>query len=142
MKFYNDKGLVHDSKCLLLTNDRLNAEAANKEGIDSASVRQYVEHVIPELMDKVAGANEEGVEIDRNINYPGHLSLSQIQIRIKSGKLVQGKLEISRDNYLEGIIRLGERDILIQGRNDLNRGMNEDIVAVRIKDRVRNLCVI
>ena len=46
---------------------------------------------------------------------------------------MQGKLEISRDNYLEGIIRDGDREILIQGRNDLNRAMNEDIVAVRIK---------
>jgi len=57
----------------------------------------------------------------------------QIQIRIKSAKLMQGKLQISRDNYLEGVILDGEREILIQGRNDLNRAMNEDIVAVRLK---------
>ena len=59
--------------------------------------------------------------------------MTQVQIGVKSKKLVQGKLEISRDNYLEGLLRDGDRDILIQGRNDLNRAMNEDIVAVRIK---------
>ena len=89
--------------------------------------------VAPEVFDKVAGGNEDGIEIDRNINYQPHWSMTQVQIGVKSKKLVQGKLEISRDNYLEGLLRDGDRDILIQGRNDLNRAMNEDIVAVRIK---------
>ena len=62
-----------------------------------------------------------------------YMSLTQIQLQMKSGGIVQGKLEISRDNYLEGLLRDGDKEILIQGRNDLNRAMNEDIVAVRIK---------
>ena len=36
---------------------------------------------------------------------------------------------------MEGTILDGETEILIQGRNDLNRAMNEDVVAVRMKDR-------
>ena len=49
--------------------------------------------------------------------------------------IIQGKLSIRRDNYLEGTILDGEREILIQGRNDLNRAMNEDVVAVRLKPK-------
>ena len=54
----------------MLTNDRLNAEAAVKEGLNAVSVRKFTEEVIPDLLDKVAGSNEEAVEVDRNIDYP------------------------------------------------------------------------
>ena len=54
---------------------------------------------------------------------------------MKAGTLIQGKLSIRRDNYLEGTVLDNEREILISGRNDLNRAMNEDIVAVRIKPK-------
>ena len=49
--------------------------------------------------------------------------------------MIQGKLSIRRDNYLEGTVLDNEREILISGRNDLNRAMNEDIVALRIKPK-------
>jgi exosome complex exonuclease DIS3/RRP44 len=117
----------------MLTNDRLNAERGKEEKLDCANLRQYAEEVHPHIIDKIAGNIEEKVEIDKNINYPPHLSASQILVRIKGGTLKQGKLQISRDNYLEGILLDGDKEILIQGRNDLNRAMNEDIVAVRIK---------
>ena len=133
VSFYNTKGAAFGSRCLLITNDKANAEIARKNDLEAVSFREYVGEVAPEVFDKVAGGNDDGIEIDRNINYAPHWSMTQVQIGVKSAKLVQGKLEISRDNYLEGILRDGERDILIQGRNDLNRAMNEDIVAVKLK---------
>ena len=99
----------------MLTNDRLNAEAAGKDGLNAVSVRKFTAEVFPDLIDKVAGCSEESVEVDRNIDYPAYMSLSQIQLQMKSGGIVQGKLEISRDNYLEGILRDGDKEILIQG---------------------------
>ena len=54
----------------MLTNDRLNAEQAVKEGLNAVSVRKFTEEVFPDLLDKVAGSNEEAVEVDRNIDYP------------------------------------------------------------------------
>ena len=64
------KGLSSGTKCLMLTNDRLNAEQAVKEGLNAVSVRKFTEEVFPDLLDKVAGSNEEAVEVDRNIDYP------------------------------------------------------------------------
>lgn len=78
VKYYNDKGLLYNTGCLLITNDKLNAEAAKEDKIDAVRLKLYVENVLPEIMDKVAGANEEGIEIDRNINYPPHMALSQV----------------------------------------------------------------
>lgn len=131
--FYNKRGAGFGTRCLLLTNDKANAEIARKGDLEAVSFKTYVGEVVPEVFDKVAGASDDVIEIDRTINYQPHFSLTQIQLGVKSNKLIQGKLEISRDNYLEGLLRDGDRDILIQGRNDLNRAMNEDIIAVRLK---------
>lgn len=117
-----------------MTNDRDNARKAKEAGIDACCISEYVEEVHPDLIDKVSGKSES-LEIDKNINYPAHMSLAQVQVNIKAGSIIQGKLSIRRDNYLEGTILDGEREILIQGRNDLNRAMNEDVVAVRLKPK-------
>jgi len=72
--------MIFNTKCLLITNDKLNAEAAKEDGIDAVRLRSYIMDVLPDLMDKVAGANEEVIEIDRNINYPPHMALSQVKL--------------------------------------------------------------
>jgi len=38
--------------------------------------------------------------------YPPHLSLGEVQKRMKSGKSVQGKFHLSRDNCLEGYVNV------------------------------------
>ena len=90
-----------------MTNDRDNARKAKEAGIDACCISEYVEAVHPDLIDKVSGKSES-LEIDKNINYPAHMSLAQVQVNIKAGSIIQGKLSIRRDNYLEGTILDGE----------------------------------
>nr|XP_002132066.1 exosome complex exonuclease RRP44 [Ciona intestinalis] len=134
---YYDKCLKdRNQTAVLVTNDRANCALAKKEGLDALTIEQYVKNIVgyPELLDKLAKA-DEAIEVDKSISYPEHLKLSQVQAGVKSGKFFQGKLGISRENYLEGkIITHGEdgKEILIQGRLNLNRAVHEDVVAVEM----------
>lgn len=50
------------------------------------------------------------------------------------GKLRQGSLKTSRNNFLEAnvLVEGMERAILIQGRLNINRALNDDTVAVEL----------
>nr|CAB3238058.1 exosome complex exonuclease RRP44-like [Phallusia mammillata] len=135
-QFYNECLSERNQKAVLLTNDKANCDLAKKEGLLAVTVEDYVRNIVgfPELLDKLAKA-DEAMEVDKSISYPEHLKLSQLQTGIKSGRFKQGKLNISRQNYLEGkVLPQGEgsKEILIQGRMHLNRAVNEDIVAVEM----------
>lgn len=95
-------------KILLLTDDVENRKKAEKEGISSVSVRDYIQSLTdtPYLQDKLC-LKEYGS--DQNANnplYPPHLTLSQIHDGIKNGKLYQGSFAASRENFLEGSVNV------------------------------------
>lgn len=52
----------------------------------------------------------------------------------QSGKLRQGCLKTSRNNFLEAnvLVEGMERAVLIQGRLNINRALNDDTVAVEL----------
>ena len=54
--------------------------------------------------------------------------------KIKCGKLRQGVLKTSRNNYLEAQVMVEgmERSVLVQGRLNLNRALHDDVVALEI----------
>ncbi|XP_075919903.1 exosome complex exonuclease RRP44-like [Petromyzon marinus] len=69
--------------------------------------------------------------------FPEHLSLSQLQEGVRSGRCVQGTFLASRENYLEGTLRVrgdgdSDKEVLIQGLQHLNRAMHDDIVCVEM----------
>ena len=135
-KYYDDCLSDRNQVAVLITNDKANCALALDSGITAFTIEQYVEKIVgyPELVDKLAKVNE-AIEIDRSISYPEHLKLSQIISGVKTGKYKQAKLNISRENYLEGKIICSDVDkgeILIQGRLHLNRAVHEDLVAVEL----------
>uniref|UniRef100_A0A8P4GG87 Exosome complex exonuclease RRP44 n=1 Tax=Dicentrarchus labrax TaxID=13489 RepID=A0A8P4GG87_DICLA len=72
--------------------------------------------------------------------FPEHLPLSRIQAGIKSGSFLQGSFRASRDNYLEATVFVqgeGEdsTEVLIQGLQNLNRAVHQDVVAVQLLPR-------
>ena len=90
----------------------------------------------PELIDKLAKVNDT-IEVDKSVQYKEHLKLTKLNYGVKNGLLKQGKLNISRENYLEAKIHTKgddgeEMEILIQGRKNLNRAVSDDIVAVEL----------
>lgn len=73
---------------------------------------------------------------DMRFVYPDHLSEKEVLIGIKSGKLISGKMRTNTRNYLEASVAANikglETDILIRGREHLNRSIDQDIVAVEL----------
>jgi exosome complex exonuclease DIS3/RRP44 len=89
------------------------------------------------LIDKLADlSSTQEYSKDIKFLYEEHLPLSQIQTGIKSGKYFQSKFRTNPNNYLEATVNiaLNKEDliVLIPGRDNINRAVNEDIVAVEL----------
>ncbi|KAG9510647.1 Exosome complex exonuclease RRP44, partial [Fragariocoptes setiger] len=107
------------------------------------TLKKYVECMVNNVnvIDKlvVGKASETGELSDgpsSKFIYPKHLSCEETRSGIKAGKYHQGKFQASRDNSLEGFvsITLNNEDvrILIQGRESINRAMQDDVVVIEI----------
>uniref|UniRef100_S4RRK4 DIS3 exosome endoribonuclease and 3'-5' exoribonuclease n=1 Tax=Petromyzon marinus TaxID=7757 RepID=S4RRK4_PETMA len=75
--------------------------------------------------------------VESRVIFPEHLPLSQLQQGVRSGRFVQGTFLVSRENYLEGTLRVrgdgdSDKEVLIQGLQHLNRAMHDDIVCVEM----------
>ncbi|OTF73470.1 exosome complex exonuclease RRP44-like protein, partial [Euroglyphus maynei] len=71
-----------------------------------------------------------------NFLYDEHLPLHQVLPQIKAGQLHKGSYRSNRYNFLEGTVTVminnEEMNVRIVGRANINRAINEDIVAVQI----------
>ncbi|XP_077350506.1 exosome complex exonuclease RRP44 [Festucalex cinctus] len=134
-----------DPKVVLLTNDLGNKQKAQESGLIVYKFEEYVKGLIanPELVDRLALSNDDKNDITGSrVLFPEHLPLSKIQAGIKSGSFLQGTFKASRDNYLEAkvFIQKDEGDcteVLIQGLQNLNRAVHQDVVAVQLLPRSR-----
>ncbi|KAJ2161094.1 exosome catalytic subunit dis3 [Coemansia sp. RSA 552] len=128
---------------VLVTNDEGNLERARGDAIDSCRMDEYLgiysEH--PELLDMMGNVSiTDRNATDEDPGYPEHLSSVQVQAGLKGGALLQGTLQIAPYNYLEGSIFTAfpdgkERRVLILGRQNMNRAIQGDRVAVQILPR-------
>ncbi|XP_065668726.1 exosome complex exonuclease RRP44 isoform X2 [Hydra vulgaris] len=125
----------NEIKVVLLTNDKLNQQKAHQEGINAFTVDEYVKNLNGHsyLIDKLA----KTVYLEKNEGnaiFPEHLPLSDIQNGVKSGKYLQGTFFASRENYMEATVRVPgrENEIFLQGLKNLNRAIQDDIVAVEM----------
>ncbi|XP_065073059.1 exosome complex exonuclease RRP44 [Ochlerotatus camptorhynchus] len=121
-------------RVVMLTDDVENRRKAKEDGLLVSSVADYVgslsEH--PELRDKVFSS--EKWQDESKIIFPSHFTTTQIHEGIKKGELLQGSFFASRDNFLEGNVRVEsiEEPVLIQGRLNLNRAVDGDVVAIKL----------
>ncbi|XP_008427489.1 exosome complex exonuclease RRP44 [Poecilia reticulata] len=129
-----------DLKVVLLTNDQGNKLKAEETGVVVYKFDEYIKSLIgnPELVDCLALSNDDKNEITSSkVLFPEHLPLSKVQAGIKSGSFLQGTFRASRDNYLEATVFVqgeGEdsTEVLIQGLQNLNRAVHQDVVAVQL----------
>ncbi|ESN99274.1 hypothetical protein HELRODRAFT_189048 [Helobdella robusta] len=132
-----DDDCNEDVVVILLTNDVENMKKARSEGIISYTVHEYISNMMgcTDLKDRLA-AIQEDMEVDGKEKdlFPEHLPLSAIQKGLKSGQLLQGTFQASRENYLEATVNIhdSEQQVFIQGRLNLNRAVHEDVVVVRM----------
>ncbi|XP_036979240.1 exosome complex exonuclease RRP44 [Acanthopagrus latus] len=130
-------------KVVLLTNDLGNKQKAEESGLLVYKCEEYIKSLIanPELVDHLALSTDEKNEITSSkVLFPEHLPLSKIQAGIKSGSFLQGTFRASRDNYLEATVFVqgeGEdsTEVLLQGLQNLNRAVHQDVVAVQLLPR-------
>ena len=80
-------------------------------------------------------ASEDDIEKEI-FRYHDHLTSSQISAGLKSGAFHQGTLSISNHNFLEGSMFVKwngtETTVRIIGRENLNRAVHGDIVAMQV----------
>ncbi|XP_051284504.1 exosome complex exonuclease RRP44 isoform X2 [Dicentrarchus labrax] len=130
-------------KVVLLTNDQGNTQKAEESSLLVYKCEEYIKSLIanPELVDRLALSSDDKNEITSSkVLFPEHLPLSRIQAGIKSGSFLQGSFRASRDNYLEATVFVqgeGEdsTEVLIQGLQNLNRAVHQDVVAVQLLPR-------
>uniref|UniRef100_A0A182N1Q5 Protein DIS3 homolog n=1 Tax=Anopheles dirus TaxID=7168 RepID=A0A182N1Q5_9DIPT len=128
-----DRGNV--VRIVLLSDDADNRNKATELGLNTCSAAEYMKAAKVEyahLVDKIS--QREVVCESKEPLFPSHLTSTQIHEGVKSGKLMQGAFLASRENYLEGYVRVEneEKAILIQGRLNLNRAVDGDVVAIEM----------
>lgn len=149
-KYYNQHFPNTTVKTIMISDDVNNVRLAREQGLCAATCREYVESLNkPELTDRIAAKEKssDSSEIseqqitdttrkNKQIIFPEHIRLADIQLGIKSGRFFQGAFQSSRENYLEANVFLYENEkypqIFIQGYKNLNRAVNDDIVAVEL----------
>ncbi|KAG0330708.1 exosome catalytic subunit dis3 [Podila humilis] len=129
------KDLKPHVSVVMMTDDAANRAKAIADGLQAVSVKWYVEALDDtELLDMITDAKE--LDDGQQLIYAEHLSPAQLSNGIKSGKYYQGKIGISSHNYLEGSVftKIDGVDgtILILGRENLNRAVDGDIIAVEL----------
>ncbi|KAJ1971918.1 exosome catalytic subunit dis3 [Dimargaris xerosporica] len=122
---------------VMLTDDADNRRRADQDHIANSSVVHYLQDFVdyPELLDMVAQVTIDN-SADRKTQYPEHLTKLQCQAGLKSQKYIQGTLNISHHNFLEGsihgVVDGEDRTIAILGRVHLNRAVHGDVVVVEL----------
>ncbi|KAG0151896.1 hypothetical protein CROQUDRAFT_650470 [Cronartium quercuum f. sp. fusiforme G11] len=143
-QWYTDHLSSLSIRAVLLTDDRLNRQAAIEAGILTCSIRDYVDGMDPEasamLVDLVASsgtefdAGESRADLHRATIYDEHLSPSDLRAGMNAGVLYDGKFRTNTYNYLEGSIThpAFEKPILLIGREAMNRSIDGDEVVVEL----------
>ncbi|BFZ19682.1 hypothetical protein BsWGS_22722 [Bradybaena similaris] len=122
-------------KVILLTNDMENKRQALQEQLQAFTVHDYIRSLTNQaLNDILANPLNQTFGGGDKIMFSEHLGLAEIQKGIRAGRLLQGTLLISRENYLEAnvSVRDQERMVFVQGLMNLNRAVNDDIVAIEM----------
>eukprot|EP00040_Diaphanoeca_grandis_P015316 m.77993 g.77993 ORF g.77993 m.77993 type:complete len:1019 (+) comp25067_c0_seq1:139-3195(+) len=125
------------SNVVMLSNDVANLAFAKKEGLTSSNMRDYVVQILksPELEDLLAlDAHDTSATTTLSSTlFTPHISMSAIQVGIKSKSLHQGVFHASRETSTEGFVTVHglDRKILVKGTH-MNRAVDRDVVAVRL----------
>lgn len=124
---------------VMLSDDQDNLRKAKKDGIEGASLRQYIGSLADgeNLLDMIPDSQNSARE---NINkgsqplYPEYFTVSRMMTGVKAGLMHQGIFNVSPYNYLEGSIKVPAfpKPLIILGRENINRAIDGDVVVVEL----------
>ncbi|EGX90599.1 mitotic control protein dis3 [Cordyceps militaris CM01] len=124
---------------LMLTDDRDNIRKAKKEGIEAATLRDYIGSLADgeNLLDLIPESQSQGREdINKGSQplYPEYFTISRMMTGVKAGIMHQGIFNVSPYNYLEGSIKVPafSKPLIILGRENINRAVDGDVVVVEL----------
>ncbi|KAI9839955.1 MAG: hypothetical protein M1819_000147 [Sarea resinae] len=123
---------------VMLSDDKENLRKAKADKITACSLSDYVSGLpdADRLLDMISASqkDQEVRTAKTELLYPEYYSLSKMMTGIKAGTLHQGIFNVSPYNYLEGSIRVPafQKSLLILGRENSNRAVQDDIVVVEI----------
>ncbi|KAL8696822.1 MAG: hypothetical protein Q9201_007460 [Fulgogasparrea decipioides] len=123
---------------VMLSDDRDNLRRAKAANLSACSLKDYVSGLedATRLLDMIS-ASQRGQESRASAAeqlYPEYFSMSKMMTGIRAGTLHQGSFNVSPYNYLEGSVRVPtfDKSLLILGRENSNRAVQDDIVVVEI----------
>ena len=126
-------------KVVLVTNDKANAKKAREEGIESYAIEEYAtQHFAkdyPELLDILSSSSSSNQGSERKkVLFDEFLPSGEVLAGIKRGDYFKGVIHMKRFNCLEASVLSKDfgQEILIQGRENINRVVDGDIVAVKL----------
>ncbi|GBE86825.1 Exosome complex exonuclease dis3 [Sparassis crispa] len=126
---------------VLLTDDVANRQRAEKEGLSCISSRRYVESMkdANQLLDLLSASGADVLEPTKAVAvrqalYSDYLPMSALLTGVRAGQLHQGHFNANQYNYLEGSVPVSafDKPILLMGRENMNRAVQGDVVAVEI----------
>jgi exosome complex exonuclease DIS3/RRP44 len=117
---------------LLLTSSEERRDKAISSGLTSMTVWEYTDS----LRDKYPLAGEKLAQpgtsvIDQEFSYPAHLSADALAEGIREGRFRQGVLRMAPGTCVRGSVS----DVEIVGKENLNRGIDGDVVVVELVDQ-------
>jgi len=122
-------------KVVLLTNDLENRKLAEADNLTVFTVHEYVRSLSNQnLIDLLANPVNRSDDKAGKTLFAEHLGLAEIQRGVRAGRLKQGTLLISRENYLEANVSIRDMEemVFIQGLANLNRAVNDDNVVIEM----------
>ena len=132
--------MQHNSlKVVLITNDRENARLAREAGITACTLADYVADD-EQLRDMVESVTTRDAVEDKDTNYDEHWSRVALESGLQANKIIKGVLRTNPYNPFEGTVLVDQpgvpyTSILVQGRMNMNRGLNGDSVAIELLDK-------
>ncbi|KAL9010559.1 MAG: hypothetical protein Q9173_004516 [Seirophora scorigena] len=122
---------------VMLSDDKDNLRKARAENLPASSLREYVAGLedADRLLDMISASRSvQDSRMAAEQLYPDYSSMSKMMTGVRAGTLHQGIFNVSPYNYLEGSVRVSafEKSLLILGRENSNRAVQDDTVVVEI----------
>lgn len=145
-EWYADHLKENGIKIVLVTNDKLNKQIAEKENSNkylTVNLHEYVNLLpkadeIKDLIPNFSTPNNDNEEINKEdiaeTTFPEYYSTARVMGGIKNSVLYQGNIQISEYNFLEGLVSLPRfsKPVLVVGQKNLNRAFNGDQVVIEL----------
>ncbi|WFD41935.1 exosome catalytic subunit dis3 [Malassezia psittaci] len=124
-------------RAVLVSDDVDNVHKARKQGLDACSVREYILGFSNAVqLNDLLSARDSSIQSSEGSRhsqvFDEYWESTQLEAGVRAGTVFKGFFNANAYNYLEGSVRTdsGDKPILLQGRDAMNRAVDGDVVYV------------